>query len=259
VDIHFDCVRCGKCCQRLKIPLTAGEAIEWLHSGHPVQLICDATGPRDPAADESQAAYRQARSFAAMSGSIPTQVRVLLAANIDGACPNLQPDMRCGIYERRPLVCRIYPAEINPFIKLEPRAKACPPEAWAPHFPLLQRDGLVTDDAVRRSIRASLEADASGTEMRLRLCAALQVRDTALAQEGFVMHSPTIAALLPALEHAISRAGKAPHSGQWRFVSNQAATVVALQASGAVAIHARAAGQALEYRGFKPESPVPSG
>jgi Fe-S-cluster containining protein len=258
MDIHFDCVRCARCCNNLKIPLTAGEAIEWLHGGHPVQLICEATAPRDLAMDDPQSAYWQRRSFAAMSGSMPTRVAVMMAAHVAGACPNLLPDLRCGIYERRPLVCRIYPAEINPFIALEPRAKACPPEAWAAHHPLLQRNGAITDDSVRRSIELSRDTIVRETAVRLRVCAALAVMDTALAQEGFVVHSPTIVALLAALTDAMSPAGEVPHPGQWRFVSNQAATLAALQAGGAVAIHARAAGPA-EYLGFKPEPPLVPG
>ena len=66
--------------------------------------------------DDQQAAHRRRRSFAAMSGRLPVRIVVILAADISGACPNLKHDLRCGIYERRPLVCRIYPAEINPFI-----------------------------------------------------------------------------------------------------------------------------------------------
>jgi Fe-S-cluster containining protein len=263
MDIHFDCVRCARCCNDLKVPLTAAEAVDWLERGDPVQLICEATWPRDPpasdpSAPDPQRAYRQRRSFAAMSGSMPTQVAVMLAADVAGACPNLLADQRCGIYERRPLVCRIYPAEINPFIALEPAGKACPPEAWAAHHPLLQRNGMLTDESVRRNIELSRDTMVRETEVRLRVCAALEVMDTALAQEGFVVHSPPLAALRSALDDALSPAAKVPHPGQWRFVTNQAATLAGLKSSGAVAIHARAAGPATEYRGFKPESPIPS-
>ncbi len=257
MDIHFDCVRCARCCNNLKIPLTAAEAVDWLNRGHPVQLICEATWRREPRTDDPQAAYRQRRSFAAMSGSMPTAVAVMLAANVAGACPNLLPDLRCGIYERRPLVCRIYPAEINPFIALEPRAKACPADAWAAHHPLLQRNGVLADDSLRRSIELSRDTIARETGARLRLCVALGVMDTALAQEGFVVHSPPIAALLSALSQAMSPADDAPLPPQWRFVSNQAATLADLAGRGAIAIEARAGVPGPEYLGFKPESLVP--
>ncbi|MDB6084618.1 MAG: hypothetical protein JWN43_2499, partial [Gammaproteobacteria bacterium] len=134
MSVHFECTQCGKCCRDLKLPLTAAEAVQWLGSGHQVQIICDALPwveelpPDHP--DGQRAAHRKRRSFGVMSGTVPTRVVVILAANLAGACPNLMADMRCAIYERRPLVCRIYPAEINPFVVLEPEKKACPPEAW---------------------------------------------------------------------------------------------------------------------------------
>ncbi|HMD72294.1 MAG TPA: YkgJ family cysteine cluster protein [Steroidobacteraceae bacterium] len=83
---------------------------------------------------------------------MPMRVIVILAAYFSGACPNLAADAHCKIYQRRPLVCRIYPAEINPFILLKPGNKACPPEAWNATGSLLERKGLVMDQAVRRDI-----------------------------------------------------------------------------------------------------------
>jgi Fe-S-cluster containining protein len=159
-DTHFSCTLCANCCSHLKIPLTAAESVDWLRRGHPVQVICEATPwPVEFPAGDQKSAHRRRRSFAAVSGSMPIRVVVILAARIDGACPNLLPDLRCGIYERRPLVCKIYPAEINPFVQLEPRNKACPPEAWAAHHPLLQRKGAVIDEKVRRDIQSSRDTD----------------------------------------------------------------------------------------------------
>src|SRR3546814_8575294 len=51
--------------------------------------------------------------------------------------------MRCGNYAERPRICRIYPLEARPFIDLRPESKLCPPEAWAPQFPVLERDGKI--------------------------------------------------------------------------------------------------------------------
>ena len=39
---------------------------------------------------------------------------------------NLGEDMKCKIYERRPLVCRIYPAEMSPLITFDMLRKALP-------------------------------------------------------------------------------------------------------------------------------------
>jgi Fe-S-cluster containining protein len=262
-DIHFSCTLCGKCCSNLKIPLTALESVEWLRRGHPVQLICEATPwPVEFPADDQKSAHRRRRSFAAVSGSMPIRVVVILAARIDGACPNLLPDRRCGIYQRRPLVCKIYPAEINPFVRLEPRNKACPAEAWAAHHPLLQRKGVVGDEAVRRDIQSSRDTDEMDTGVKLRLCKALDVSDTALAAEGFVVYSPAIAALLGALSQAMAAADAAPDLNPWRFLSNQSGTVDSLLEGGALAALGSVPelpdglAPVHEYIGFKAATPV---
>jgi Fe-S-cluster containining protein len=259
VDVRFECTQCGNCCRHLKLPLTAAEAVDWLTNGHQVQLICDASPwPEESPARDQKAAHWGRRSFAAMSGSVPTRVVVILAANLAGACPNLLADMRCGIYERRPLVCRIYPAEINPFVRLEPDKKACPPEAWAAHHPLLQRDGRLMSDVVRRDVRRSRDTDADDTDTKLRVCAALNLIDVALAEEGFVVYSPAVATLLSALSRAVRNSDGAPPLRRWRFVSNRSETIADLSRSGAVAIHSRSMEAGPEYLGFRSESPVPS-
>src|SRR5580692_6123246 len=161
---------CGKCCYGLRLPLTVAEALAWMGRGNEVQILCEALPwPEEPAADNLQAAHKRRRSFAAMSGSLPTRIVVILTGAFAGPCPNLQADMRCGIYEERPLVCRIYPAEINPFIQLEPAAKGCPPEAWTPGLAPLMRAGQLVDattaDLIERSSRGCVRC--SGL-MRLR-------------------------------------------------------------------------------------------
>jgi Fe-S-cluster containining protein len=262
-DTHFSCTQCGNCCSHLKIPLTAVESVDWLRSGHPVQVICEATPwPVEFPADDQKSAHRWRRSFAAVSGAMPIRVVAILAARIDGACPNLLPDLRCGIYPRRPLVCKIYPAEINPFVQLEPRNKACPPEAWAARHPLLQRKGVVTDDAVRRDIQLSRDTDEREAPMKLRLCEVLNVREAALAAEGFVVYSPSIAALQDALSQAMAATSAAPDPDSWRFLSNQSGTVESLLAGGAIAAQGGGVGfpdgtvvVPREYIGFKSATP----
>ncbi len=194
---------------------------------------------------------------------MPIRVVVILAARIDGACPNLAPDLRCGIYQRRPLVCKVYPAEINPFVQLEPRNKACPPEAWGARHPLLQRNGVVTDDAVRRDIQLSRDTDEMDAPMKRRLCEALNMRDAALAAEGFVVYSPSIAALQDALAQAMAATSAAPDRDPWRFLSNQSGTVESLLAGGAIAAQGGGLGFADgtvalpgEYIGFKSATPL---
>ncbi len=80
-----------------------------------------------------------------MSAALPVRVLATIVASFDGPCPNLGPEFRCGIYEERPRVCRIYPAEVNPFIELTPANKACPPEAWHGDKPVFMAQGKLVD------------------------------------------------------------------------------------------------------------------
>jgi Fe-S-cluster containining protein len=252
MSLHFECTQCGNCCRNLKLPLTVSEAQAWLKDGHDVQVLCDATPwLNEPDAADQRAAHRRRRSFATLSGSLPTRVVAVLAANLAGACPNLRADQSCGIYERRPLVCRIYPAEINPFVKLDPAKKGCPPEAWHTEHPLLQRDGRLVDDVVRRNIEKSRETDARDTVVTRRLCAALHLDCAALADEGFVVYSPQRGLLAAALSQAIADGGAVPAAESWRIVSNRTDTRNSLAARGAVSVGTRALRYpAYEYIGF---------
>jgi Fe-S-cluster containining protein len=255
MEHHFNCTQCGQCCRNLKLPLTVSEAMDWLASGHPVQIVCDAMPwLEEPQAQDLKAAHRRRRSFASMSGSMSARVSVILAANLAGRCPNLQDDMRCGIYERRPLVCRVYPAEINPLVELDPKRKACPSEAWAGNHPLFQRDGRVMDDRVREAAERSRDLDRRTVGIKRRLCAALNLHSAAVADEGFVVYSPAPEVLESQLARAIDASGEDPAKPQWDFVSNQHKTIAALARAGAVASLADGIGAEFEYLGFKAAS-----
>lgn len=259
MDIHFDCTCCGDCCRNIKIPLTAVEAVEWLHDGNEVQIICEAASWADDAsAQDPAAAHFKRRSFAAMSGGLRARVVAFLVANIAGNCPNLQPDMRCGIYERRPLVCRIYPAEINPLLQLDPTKKACPTEAWAPQHPLLLRDGKVVNEELRQAILGWRAAEARDIAVKRRVCELMNLRDAAVAHEGFLVYSPPGATLLRTLLAALHDVTTPEEHGlpdrQWRFVTDRPDTFDRLTRSGALACHARDVLEAHRHRlyiGFK--------
>jgi Fe-S-cluster containining protein len=253
VDIHFSCTLCGKCCQDLKLPLTIAEATRWLNDGNDLQVLCEAVPwLAEPAAKDLQAAHRRRRSFATASGSMPTRVIVILAASFAGNCPYLQADMKCGMYPTRPLVCRIYPAEINPFIALNPANKGCPPEAWAPSGPLLERKGRLMDAHMRELIEISRDTDMREVEAKRRLCAALGFDATAMSGEGFVVYSPERSELLAELCSSRESAD-APRTDTWRFISNRATTIDALAALGAVGTLVGAGDRLpFEYLGFKP-------
>jgi len=204
MELHFGCTQCGKCCRDTKVPLSVAEAVEWLNRGDEVQLLCEASPWPEALDGDSRAAHFKRRSFAVMSGSMPTRVVVMLVANVVGACPNLLSDMRCGIYEDRPLVCRIYPAEINPFVALKRENKECPPEAWTEDLPLLQRGGVLTDNVISRDIEKSRAADIFDAELKGRLCRALNVAHAALVHEAVLVYSPNTQTLLSALSSTIA-------------------------------------------------------
>jgi len=258
MDIHFNCTQCGKCCRDTKIPLTVAEATKWLHRGHDVQLLCEAS-PWSRALDgEPRAAHFKRRSFAVMSGSIPSRVVVLLVADVVGACPNLLADRRCAIYEDRPLVCRIYPAEINPFVEFKRENKACPPEAWATDQPVLQRGGSLMDDVIRQDIEKSRAADALDADIKSRLCLALNVVNTAMVHEAVLVYSPTAQTLLSALAAATAATAataidtRQEPAAQWRFVSDQPDTIANVAKSGGIALHLRDSdATSFQHLGFK--------
>jgi Fe-S-cluster containining protein len=255
MEIHFGCTQCGKCCRDTKIPLTVAEATKWLNRGDEVQLLCEASPWSEALDSEPRAAHFKRRSFAVMSGSMPTRVVVMLVANVVGACPNLLSNMRCGIYEDRPLVCRIYPAEINPFVALKRENKACPPEAWATDQPILQRGEALMDDVIRHDIEMLRSADALDADLKNRLCFALNLAHTAMVHEAVLVYSPTAQTLLSALSFATSTDSCQEPAAQWRFVSDQQETLRTLAKSGGIALHLRDTEvPSFQYLGFRREA-----
>lgn len=256
-DIDFECTACGKCCHDLRLPLTLSEASDWLTRGATMELLCEAIPwPVDPAPGDELAAYRKARSSPAMSGTLPVRISITLAGAFTGACPNLGADMRCGIYEDRPLVCRIYPAEINPFVTLATENKGCPPEAW--QGKPLQKQGVLVDETTRQLIGQSRRANQDEAVLRMQLCQELGVDQAALANEGFVMHTPDSDALLTAIMRVRTRPQAVENTAaQWRFVSNRAATLDTLHSVGATGdLDQPDMGGSFRYLGFFPPSVV---
>ena len=250
MEVSFDCTQCGKCCHDLKLPLSVAEAVTWLARGHQVQLLCEAVPwPAEPDPQDRQAAYKRRRSFEVVSGSMPVRVIVTLAASFPGACPNLGSDMRCGIYEERPRVCRIYPAEINPFVPFVQSAKVCPPQAWEAHLPPLLRGGVIVDAVTRSLVEQSRDASVDDVGTKARLCELLGIGAAALANEGFVVHSPGNEAMTGALAGALRAGAREPNAeSNWLFVSANASTLAALLEIGAMA--ARPADAAVEFLDF---------
>ena len=233
----------------------------WLRRGGDVHLLCDAVvWPAEPPAGDALAAYRRERSFAAASAAMAVRVGVILAASFPGRCPNLMDDQRCAIYAERPLVCRIYPASINPFEPLGTESKACPPEAWHARGPAFVRASRLVDEATHALIEQARHLAMHEMPAKQRLCDALGIRVAAMANEGFAVHRPPRAAMLAALEAACAAMATQADPvvpvpalpGNWCLLSARAATLEILAEIDAHALHAGQAGQlGVEYLGLQ--------
>ncbi|MBE1160918.1 YkgJ family cysteine cluster protein [Dyella acidiphila] len=253
-NLNFNCVQCGKCCHDLKLPLTHAEAIAWLRRGGTVEVLCEAIPwVTEPDAADAQATHKRQRSFPTQSGNLSIRVIVVLAAGFAGPCPYLTEERRCGIYVDRPHVCRIYPAEVNPFIALAPTSKKCPPEAWESSMPFM-RDNKIVDAQIQLHTTLLRHEDQLDVPLKARACQLLGIQSASIANEGFMLHRPSNATLLAALEASLIDSD-APGS-DWELATNQSATLSVLHQVGARPVYiASNAEGASQYLGFRPDSP----
>lgn len=231
----FSCTSCGRCCHGLRLSLSVQEAIAWASRGGLVQILCHAAP--DSTDISETAAYKRERRFMAKSGDLLLRVQVMLVARFEAACPNLRPDMRCGIYDERPNVCRIYPAEIIPGVVMNPANRLCPPEAWNGDQPLFLTDeGQVLEIVTRVAIAEARAAGLADLEARQSLVALLEIDVAALENEGFVVWTIDRARLISALGDAAvaGASGKADAvMPNWRFMTPRSETAELISSAGA--------------------------
>jgi Fe-S-cluster containining protein len=239
MPLHFSCTMCGRCCHDLRLPLGLAEASTWLREGGDVELFCEAIPwPQEMPADDGVAQHKRKRSFSAASGTLPVRVIVSVLATFEGACPNLRSDMSCGIYERRPTACRIYPAEVNPFLSVDPSQKLCPPEAWDTQTVLQTDTGSWADATVAEAVEARRGSDYREAGAKARLCELLGIVEAGLTNEGVVTHMPERSRLLAALD-AVSVDGlPGTVEPDWVLVSHRQQTLALLASAGASLMHA---------------------
>jgi hypothetical protein len=215
------------------------EARTWLRKGGDVEIFCEAIPwPQEPPADDGVAQHKRKRSFPTASGTLPVRVTVSLLATFAGACPNLRSDMSCGIYERRPMACRIYPAEVNPFLSVDPLQKLCPPEAWETATVLQNDAGNWADETVADAVVRRRGADYSEADAKGRLCDLLGVTEAGLTNEGVVTHTPEPSQLLAALDVVLIEASNESFKPDWVLVSHRPNTLALLASAGANRMHA---------------------
>jgi hypothetical protein len=97
---------------------------------------------------------------------------------------------------------------------------------------VLIRDGLATDPEMRSDVQNWRDTDAREVPQRQRLSAVLGIDEAAVADEGFVIYSPSHAALARALASALKSA-QTPVDTRWRLVSDRAETLESLTSDGA--------------------------
>lgn len=169
--VRFACNGCGICCKNRLIPLTLNEARQWLQRGGDVAVILEAFDESVWPSQPQHYAHSAQRAVEVVSADAPIRVVAVMAGNALGQCPSLREDNLCGIYEERPLVCRIYPMEINPFIELQPKEKICPPEVWE-EGEVLFTDRIV-DPVLQDQVLRSRQADRDDAQAKVAICAAM--------------------------------------------------------------------------------------
>lgn len=215
MNTQFSCVGCGKCCSDHHVPLTLTEARAWAADGGQVIVLVEAFLGNGLGLPVAQREHAQRRSCQVLSGSAEAYVAITFAAYNVGPCRNLDEESRCRIYERRPLVCRIYPMEINPHIPLNPLAKECPPHSWEQGPPLILGGELV-DQELAELIARSRQADRDDIHTKEAICALLGIRTTALKGDGFTAYLPDMNALADAIDQ-VRAAPPQSASQPWRF------------------------------------------
>ncbi|WP_322615857.1 YkgJ family cysteine cluster protein [Pseudomonas sp. BIC9C] len=192
MNTTFSCVGCGKCCNDHHVPLTLSEARMWAADGGQVIVLVEAFLDNGLGLPAQQREHAERRSVAVRSGESEVYVAITFAAYNVGPCRNLDDDNLCRIYERRPLVCRIYPMEINPHITLNTAIKECPPESWEAGPDLIVGGNLV-DQELMQLIQHSRQADRDDIQTKDAICALLDIRTTALKGDGFTAYLPNMA------------------------------------------------------------------
>ncbi|MDD0975208.1 YkgJ family cysteine cluster protein [Pseudomonas fontis] len=230
-NIQFNCTGCGKCCNGHHVPLTLNEARQWAEDGGQVIVLVEAFLSNGLGLPADQREHALRRSCAVPCGSTEAHVAITFAAFNPGACHNLDADNLCRIYERRPLVCRIYPMEINPHIPLRPEAKDCPSEAWDSGPQLIHGQRLV-DVRLAELIEQSRQADRADIRAKALICQRLGITTSALKGNGFTAYLPLTSALHTAIIEVDAHSSEAPAPWALHVVDN--ALIEQLQGAGAL-------------------------
>ncbi len=210
MNIHFACNSCGKCCHGHHISLTLNEAMRWASDGGPLMILVEAFLDNGYGVQDVQRDHAQRRSLRVRCGGTHAHVAITFAVFNPGRCRYLTQDNRCGIYEHRPLVCRIYPVEINPHIQLRREFKDCEPETWDESGPLIYRNGLLVNGELSSLVERSRQADRDDIGTKAEICRRLGIDVTALKGDGFATYLPKTEKLLAAMHDVMDETCDVP-------------------------------------------------
>jgi Fe-S-cluster containining protein len=187
----------------------------WAADGGQVIVLVEAFLGNGLGLAAQQREHAERRSAAVRSGTCEAFVAITFAAYSTGACRHLDQDNLCRIYERRPLVCRIYPMEINPHIPLNIAAKECPPQSWE-QGPSLIVGGELVDPQLADLIQRSRQADRDDIHIKDAICALLEIRTTALKGDGFTAYLPDMTAFATIIDELAGQTLPVWES-EWQF------------------------------------------
>lgn len=231
MNTTFSCVGCGKCCNDHHVPLTLPEARMWAADGGQVIVLVEGFLGNGLGLPVQQREHAERRSLMVRSGATEAYIAITFAAYNVGPCRNLDEDNLCRIYERRPLVCRIYPMEINPHIPLNPAVKECPPESWE-KGPDLIVGGELVDQELAGLIQRSRQADRDDIRTKDAICALLGIRTTALKGDGFTAYLPDMTAFAVVIDQVTTQP-MAESGADWLFHVSGEDVAGQVQAAGA--------------------------
>ncbi|QAY91787.1 YkgJ family cysteine cluster protein [Pseudomonas sp. ACM7] len=231
MNTTFSCVGCGKCCNDHHVPLTLPEARMWAADGGQVIVLVEGFLGNGLGLPVQQREHAERRSVSVRSGASDAYIAITFAAYNVGPCRNLDEDNLCRIYERRPLVCRIYPMEINPHIPLNIAVKECPPESWE-KGPDLIVGGELVDQELVGLIQRSRQADRDDIRTKDAICALLGIRTTALKGDGFTAYLPDMTAFARVIDQVAAQP-VAESGADWLFHVSGEDIAGQVQAAGA--------------------------
>lgn len=184
--IRFACNGCGTYRKGWLVPLTLYETRQWLKRGHEVAILLKVFDELYWSLSQQEFAHAKGRAVEATSGDASIHVIARFAGNSLNSYQNLGDNKNRGIYGERPLVCRIYPAEINSFITLNPANKICTPDVWEEGEVLFTV--RIIDPALVKHIERSQKADRDDARAKIALCEILGLNVAAWKGNAFTVY-----------------------------------------------------------------------